>query len=143
MNTSIIMVKSCNFSGKPFFKMKIRIKGNSIRLRLTKSQVSELCTNGFVKEQTAFLYQNFSYAVKLSLEHNELSVSYKAHTITLYLPKKLGANWNTTNEVGFKNLYRLPSGETLSLLLEKDFVCLDHRLEDQTDNYPNPKAKEF
>jgi hypothetical protein len=25
-------------------------------------------------------------------------------------------------------------------LLEKDFACLDNTLEDQSDNYPNPKA---
>ena len=29
-------------------------------------------------------------------------------------------------------------GKDLFLLIEKDFVCLDHTFEDQSDNYPNP-----
>lgn len=123
--------------------MKIRIKRNSIRLRLTKSEVAQLCANEFFEEKTKFLGQAFSYAVRLSSKHDALSASYKAHTITLYLPRTLGSNWDTTDRVGFENVYRLSSGEELSLLLEKDFACLDDRLEDQTDNYPNPKAKEF
>jgi hypothetical protein len=32
----------------------------------------------------------------------------------------------------------LGNGQSLKLLLEKDFVCLDHTDEDQSDNYPNP-----
>jgi hypothetical protein len=28
----------------------------------------------------------------------------------------------------------------LFLLVEKDFVCLDNTVEDQSDNYPNPNA---
>jgi hypothetical protein len=27
------------------------------------------------------------------------------------------------------------------LLVEKDFVCLDNTIEDQSDNYPNPLAE--
>ncbi|MFT5833421.1 MAG: hypothetical protein ACI97N_001048, partial [Cognaticolwellia sp.] len=44
------------------------------------------------------------------------------------------------NQVGFKYEMPLENGEILSLLLEKDFVCLDERGEDESDNYPNPKA---
>lgn len=125
--------------------MKIRIKEKTIRLRSTKSEVSQLFVNELLKKKTKFLNLAFSYAISLSSKHNELSASYKAHTITFYLPKILGANWNVTNKVDFENTYRLPSREELSLLLEKDFVCLDDRLEDQTDNYsnPNPKAEKF
>jgi hypothetical protein len=32
----------------------------------------------------------------------------------------------------------LEDGTLLTLLIEKDFACLDHVDEDQSDNYPNP-----
>jgi hypothetical protein len=32
----------------------------------------------------------------------------------------------------------MENGKELFLLLEKDFVCLDETIEDQSDNYPNP-----
>ena len=41
--------------------------------------------------------------------------------------------WLTTERVTFAD----ESG-TVSILLEKDFACLDNTDEDQSDNYPNP-----
>jgi len=42
-----------------------------------------------------------------------------------------------TDKVGFEN-----ADGKLHLLVEKDFVCLDEVAEDQSDNYPNPLAKQ-
>lgn len=49
-------------------------------------------------------------------------------------------NWDKNEIVGFKDDFALKNGEKLSLLVEKDFVCLDERDEDESDNYPNPLA---
>ena len=43
--------------------MKIRIKGNSIRLRLTKTEVDNFAANGFVEEKTEFGNNYFLYIV--------------------------------------------------------------------------------
>ena len=45
-----------------------------------------------------------------------------------------------SNKVGFSHIFVLNSGTKLKLLVEKDFVCMDETVEDQSDNYPNPKA---
>jgi len=120
--------------------MKIRIKGDSIRFRLTKTEVEELCNKGRIEEVTHFKSNTFTYAVQQS-QAEGLSASMKANTITLYINEAQLQGWDTDNTVGFENVEKLDSNTELSLLLEKDFVCLDQRLEDQSDNYPNPKMQ--
>ncbi|MBT8284139.1 MAG: hypothetical protein HKO75_02055 [Flavobacteriaceae bacterium] len=118
--------------------MKIRIKGNSVRFRLTKSEVEELCLAGYIKETTHFPENTFSYAVKKS-SRKEIHASFEEGIITLHVDADKLNGWDANEEVGFEVLQQIDPETSLHLLLEKDFVCLDQRLEDQSDNYPNPK----
>lgn len=127
--------------GRDFlYTMKIRILGNSLRFRLTRSEVNTLCTKGHIENKTTFDTTVFSYAVKLVTDSEKLTAKFRNNTITLNLPKSLGNNWHLTEKVGFSSTVEFKNNGSLSLLLEKDFACLDERLDDQTDNYPNPKA---
>lgn len=119
--------------------MKIRIKDNAIRFRLTKSEVAELCEKGCYESRTEFNDSNFVYGVRTTEKGNSLSAEFKGHTITLYIPKKLLIGWDSNNQISFENTETLQNGKTLYLLVEKDFTCLDTRTEDESDNYPNPK----
>ena len=121
--------------------MKIRIRGNSVRFRLTRSEVDELCKTGCVEEKTAFNESSFSYAVKASEEKENLYASFVEGTITLYVSNVLLLDWDTNDNVGFYHNQSLNTGKELTLVLEKDFVCMDQKTEDQSDNYPNPKMK--
>ncbi len=114
--------------------MKIRIKGNSVRFRLTQSDVKQLCEKGSVSEQTNFGDLVFRYAVKMTDDTDTMSASFENQRITLFLPERLGKDWQNNDQVGFQH-----HQDELFLLLEKDFTCLDNTMEDQSDNYPNPK----
>lgn len=114
--------------------MKIRIKGNSVRFRLTQSEVKQLCEQGIVTEHTSFGDATFNYSVKMVMDKKTMWTEFKNETITLYLPKTLGEGWYENDLVGFEH-----HQNDLYLLLEKDFTCLDNTMEDQSDNYPNPK----
>lgn len=119
--------------------MKIRIRKNSIRFRLTRVEVEEFCKQGHYEEKTVFENATFRYGLRI-IEHLEtLSVDYASNTITIKVPKKLAENWNSNEKVGFENTVSLKNGNQLQLLLEKDFTCLDDRAEDESNNYPNPK----
>ncbi|MDX1364500.1 DUF7009 family protein [Arenibacter latericius] len=120
--------------------MKIRIRGNSIRYRLTKSEVSQLQKLGYIEEKTSFNSTQFRYAVKAKDNIDSLEASFKENTITLNFPKKESEKWADSERVGYESYMVLEDGQTLRLLLEKDFVCLDERTEDESDNYPNPAA---
>ena len=119
--------------------MKIRIRGNSVRFRLTKSEVKALCEKGFIEEKTDFDESSFSYSVRASEEHNELHASFLNGSVILFVPNTLLSDWGTNEKVGFYHTQNNSNGSVLSLTLEKDFVCMDETVEDQSDNYPNPK----
>ncbi len=118
--------------------MKLRIKGNSIRLRLSKSEVSKLAATGYLEEQTSFGETQFVYALQSVESANELAANLDLNKLTMFVPYILVKDWPDNNVVGFDVSKPLPDGNQLYLLLEKDFACLDHTTEDQSDNYENP-----
>ena len=118
--------------------MKIRIKGNSIRIRLTKTEVSLIATTGYLEEQTLFGNNKLVYALQRVDEGNALTASLEQNKITMFVPSSLTKDWPTNNIVGFEANMPVADNKTLYLLLEKDFVCLDDTNEDQSDNYGNP-----
>jgi hypothetical protein len=112
--------------------MKIRIKGNSLRYRLTRTDIDTFTKHGYLQEQTNFGGDTLIYAIK-SGETDQLSASFKNNNITLLMPKAMVQEWANTECVGFEN-----TSNEMYLLVEKDFKCLDNVAEDQSDNYPNP-----
>ena len=121
--------------------MKVRIKGNSIRFRLTQSEVKQLCEKEFFLETTHFDENVLSYAVKLHESDQVLSSSFENNQITLFVSRQQAQNWDKDERVGFEHIFTTKNGTELHLLLEKDFTCLENRAEDQSDNYPNPKMQ--
>ncbi|SRR5258708_814702 len=114
--------------------MKIRIKGNKLRYRLTKSDISGLADNGYLQEQTDFPGQSLIYTLK-TIAADTLSAEFVNNTITIFIPEQMVDELINTEKVGFEN-----KSSHLQLLVEKDFTCLDNVEEDQSDNYPNPLA---
>lgn len=122
--------------------MKIRIKGNSVRFRLSKTEVEQFGKDGHVEEQTQLASAVLTYKLERT-EAKEMSADLANNTITLYLPTPLAKQWVETEKVGFDANMKLTDGNELYLLLEKDFQCLDNSIEDQSDNYENPLAAQF
>lgn len=115
--------------------MKIRIKDNSVRFRLTQSEVSELGEKGIVSACTEFINSSFVYSIEAS-DKEELSADFITNKIVLTMPTTMINEFVTTDRVGFEGQAGL-----VKLLVEKDFVCIDNSLEDQSDNFPNPNIK--
>lgn len=123
--------------------MKIRIKGNFIRYRLTQSEVKSLSQGVQLSESTCFGPadgQTFVYALQSREGIEGLQASFEAGKITLFLSAKAAKTWHSEERVGFENEQEVAPGVFLKMLLEKDFACLDDTHEDQTDKYPNPNA---
>ncbi|KUY26383.1 DUF7009 family protein [Elizabethkingia ursingii] len=115
--------------------MKIRIKDNSVRFRLTQSEVHELGENGIVSSLTQFADRPFIYMVKRTND-TELSADFIENRIVMKMPEAMVEELVMTDRIGFDS----ESG-IVKLLIEKDFVCIDNTVEDQSDNYPNPNIK--
>lgn len=120
--------------------MKIRIKDNSIRLRLTQTEVNLLSEKGKVEKETHFTPQNtLIYAIETS-DVAEMKATFENGKITVYLPQKETQTWVNTEQVGLEYLSPISDQEYLKILVEKDFTCLVKREgEDDVDSYPHPK----
>ncbi|MEO6547627.1 MAG: hypothetical protein ABIN94_06490 [Ferruginibacter sp.] len=118
--------------------MKIRIKGNSLRIRLSKPEVNKLALEGYLQELTIFTGQTLIYAVEASNSGEELTAEFIDNKITMYVPGDLLNDWPVNATVGFQSTMPLNKSNSLFLKLEKDFACIDATTEDQSDNYENP-----
>lgn len=117
--------------------MKIRIKGNSVRLRLAQDEVTKLVYDGSVFSSCDFAGGTFSYGIEAS-DTESISSSFQDNKIKVSVPKDLLENWDQDDRVGFQN----QSGK-LFILIEKDWQCLkprDH--EDESNLYKHPAARE-
>ncbi|MEK6479666.1 hypothetical protein WJR50_19140 [Catalinimonas sp. 4WD22] len=124
--------------------MKLRIKGNSIRLRLTQSEVEDIAKGEAVKETVSFgdASPSFHYLLASDSTSKAVSVHYAEHTICIKLPQAQAKRWATTEQVSIEREIPLQGDESLYVLIEKDFQCLHQRpREDEQDNFPNPAAE--
>lgn len=122
--------------------MKLRIKDNSIRLRLTRSEVDALRDSGTVASTTGF---PGGRALRYRVESSPASVNPAAffadNAVTVRLPESTVLTWATTEQVAMPGEQYLDDGSLLQILVEKDFACLTEREgEDESDMYPHPEA---
>lgn len=120
--------------------MKIRMKGSSIRLRLSKTDLKSLEQNLMVEERTDFGDSILIYQLVPSAAHQELDASLSNHCIRIFIPEHFSRIWNSNEIVSIEARKKLNEKEELYLLVEKDFQCLDKTSEDQSDYFINPNT---
>ena len=122
--------------------MKLRIKDNSVRLRLTRGEVDSLRLQGIVAATTAFPGgREFQYRVESSPAIVNPSAFFSENTISIRLPETAVLAWATSEQVSLPGEQLLDDGAKLNILVEKDFACLAPREgEDEADMFPHPDA---
>lgn len=120
--------------------MKLRLLDDSIRLRLSQSEVTAAKERGLVEGQTRFADGSvFTYALEAVKTAAGASAAYAKGRIVVKLPAREISAWaDDDTAVSLRGEVRLPDGGQLKLLVEKDFKCLSPREdEDQSDLYQN------
>lgn len=121
--------------------MKIRIKGNSLRFRLTRQETAQLAEEGRVENRTEIAGQIFHYAVETGSNSQGVAALLEPFQIRIVAPAETVESWASTETVGFYAEQPAQSGDHLTIAVEKDFRCLDPRRdEDESDHYDNPLA---
>ena len=116
--------------------MKLRIKSNTLRLRLSQDEVRQLCQNGSVFSVCHIGQQHLSYGIRGS-NGEDITVSFNGTRVIVEIPTTTLNGWETDDRVGFEHT----DEEGLLILVEKDFQCLKPRVgEDESNLYPNPQA---
>lgn len=118
--------------------MKLRIRGNSIRLRLTRGEVDQAGAGKSVRETVNFGPEGKSLGYVLEVrEHGPFTASFDGEQIVVSVPMAETSEWAATDRVGLE-----AESNGLRVLIEKDFACLSPRRgEDETDMFENPSTE--
>jgi len=121
--------------------MKLRIKGNSLRLRVTPSEVNQLLRDGAIREYVQLTVNSkdrLTYAVTSCLSGPTTTVSYQLGNIVVSVPEAQLKRWAGSEDVGVYASVALGDDLALSVAIEKDFACLDLSDAENEDTFPNP-----
>jgi len=124
--------------------MKLRILGDSVRLRLKRGEVEQLAAGTSIVQQTHFPGAVLTYRLDVS-ENSGISATFDNGSLVISLPKSKVLDWANADDVSLHAEQELSGTGALSLLIEKDFKCLEpghHRnCEDDEDTFPHPRAQ--
>jgi hypothetical protein len=79
--------------------MKLRIKGNSLRLRVSRSELARFQAGGRIEETihfTAAPEANLTYALESASEPSPVTVRYGSRDVTVILSKDRARIWGGT-----------------------------------------------
>lgn len=120
--------------------MKLRIQGDSLRLRLSRAEVGGLEAEGAVE---ASMRVGPGAALRYALRAADveaLEASLGGAGLEVRVPRAWVAGWAGDDRVGFEGAQDAGGGRTLSIRVEKDFDCL-HKRPDEAGLFPHPDAR--
>jgi hypothetical protein len=114
-------------------------------LRLKQGEVKRLIEKGVVEESIRFCpgREALTYRLELSESVSAPTARLKGSEILVEVPAAAARQWAAdASQVGLEAVQ--PAGadaeQGLTLLVEKDFACLDGSDEQNADTFPNPLA---
>ncbi len=121
--------------------MKLRIRDNSKRLRLTQAEADTVRTAGIVKARVSLPGgDGLDYILESSSVTERPSARFTDGALTVMLPEADVMQWASTEQVSIAANETLDDGDLLRILVEKDFACLaPHEGEDESDMFPHPQ----
>ena len=118
--------------------MKLRIRGDSLRLRLTRAEVERLRATGRVEESMHVGPSRLTYALETDPDGDQVTAIMEGAAVSVRVPAGLALEWIDTEQVGFE-AEQAHGDRSLSILVEKDFKCLVPRGDgSDEDTFPNP-----
>ena len=121
--------------------MKLRIRGNSLRLRVSRTELERIAEQGSAEDSIRFAPgMEWRYGIEVK-PAGDVAAQFGANALRVVLPKPRVYRWLGDQEVSIEGLQPIGNGETLRILVEKDYTCLAPRTgEDDSDLFVNPEA---
>lgn len=121
--------------------MKLRIQGDSIRVRLTRTEVADLAAGKPVMQTTSFSpTASLLSLIAASPQAAAPLATFDSGRLVITLPQERTRCWAESDEVSIQAVQPIDDHPSLTLFIEKDFECLHHRAEN-VDAFPNPRAR--
>jgi hypothetical protein len=120
--------------------MKLRIQGNSLRLRISPSEMARFLESGRIEEAIHFGAgedASLTYALEHSPQTTATTVRYDSRELTVMVASREAQRWAEGQDVGLYGESSTRRGP-LQIAVEKDFACLDKDSAANADTFPNP-----
>ena len=108
------------------------------------SEVKRIAAGMSIVEETSFPGSKLAYRLEVT-ENDGVAATFDADGLVVSLPKAEVQEWAETDRVSLFAEQDLGDAGVLSLLIEKDFKCLEpghHRdCADDDDTFPHPSAQ--
>lgn len=120
--------------------MKLRIRGNSLRLRVSRTEFLQIAEQGAAEDSIRFAPGiEWRYGIEVK-PGGDVGAHFAANSLRVVLPKACVDRWLDDREVGIEGQQPIGNGEVLRILIEKDYTCLAPRTgEDDADLFVNPQ----
>jgi len=100
--------------------MKLRIRGNSLRLRVSKTELATIAETGKVEDTVRFSSeQSLRYGIEVR-PTGAVTATFADAAILVTLPKARLGLWLRPDEVSVEGSQPIGRGKVLQILLEKD-----------------------
>lgn len=122
--------------------MKLRMKGDSLRLRLTRGEVQQLAESGRVEERVHISPHGvLVYRLQRAAAAATLGATFDNGVIEIQVPESVARDWCASERVTLDHVQQHGAVD-LRIVIEKDFACLAPRSdEDESDNFRHPKDR--
>jgi hypothetical protein len=115
--------------------MKLRIQGNSLRLRLNQKEVALVRNGSHLESSIEFAHGCLlSYLLESSPCAKSVSATFDGRAIRVTVPIRQLTEWAESDQVGIEA--RSQAG--VDVLIEKDFQCLHRPVDQEPDAFPRP-----
>jgi len=124
--------------------MKLRIRGDSLRLRVGPNEAATVAAGGKVQETISFgpaSQQSLTYCLEASGSVSATCAMFESNCIRVIIPLATAREWFQSETVGIEESQPIDRKRSLQLLIEKDFECLDRASQNAEDTYPHPAAQ--
>ncbi len=120
--------------------MKLRIRGNSIRIRVSKLELAQIAEAGSTEDEIRFApAAALRYRVDVK-ESGPVEAKFQGSLISVIVPKSEVERWLAPEQVAIEGRQAIGDGTHLRILLEKDYTCLAPRGdEDDSELFANPQ----
>jgi hypothetical protein len=119
--------------------MKLRIRGNSLRIRVSKGELNQVVERGFAEDAVRFSPRSTLRYRLAAAPRESLAAEFSGDLVQVLVPQAAVKRWADPSEVTLQGEQPLGDGSVLKILVEKDFECLAPRAgEDDSDLFANP-----
>jgi hypothetical protein len=123
--------------------MKLRIKGNTLRIRVSRSELAKLLGGERVEDAIQFTSapeSRLTYSLQAAPQSKAIAIEWKPQWVTVSISKERMNKWALESEVGIYEAIHLGPAGSLAVTIEKDFACLDGSDGENADSFDNPRA---